>query len=312
MSHYTVLVIGKNPEEQLAPFNENTESLSRDILTFHDEEDVYIKNYNEGSSEMVRLKDGNLIYKFGTESFDTEGSTIVSVPHKVRYPTFDEYCEEYCGGTRDPEKNRYGYWCNDNAKWDWYSLGGRWTGFFKYKKLTDWTLGTPGVFRNNAKIGYCDQLFKKDIDFEGMEDDVHKEAEIEFNKVASVVNGREFPTWKEVRSKYSEEDINDARKEYSNHTVIKDLEEAGFSMMFDELKDVYCGMDKEKYIEQKVKSCITTFAVLKDGQWYERGTMGWWGIVSDEKDKNEWSSQCTKLIDELPDDTLLSLYDCHI
>ena len=49
-----------------------------------------------------------------------------------------------------------------------------------------------------------------------------------------------------------------------------------------------------------------------DGQWYERGQMGWWGIVKNEKDADTWGKEFNLLIDSLPDDTLLSAYDCHI
>ncbi len=40
--------------------------------------------------------------------------------------------------------------------------------------------------------------------------------------------------------------------------------------------------------------------------------MGWWAMVSDEKDKNEWSKQFSSLIDSVSDDTMFSMYDCHI
>ena len=32
----------------------------------------------------------------------------------------------------------------------------------------------------------------------------------------------------------------------------------------------------------------------------------------DEKDSKVWDLEYTKLVDELPNDTLLSMYDCHI
>ena len=40
--------------------------------------------------------------------------------------------------------------------------------------------------------------------------------------------------------------------------------------------------------------------------------MGWWGFVSDEKDESEWENEFKKLISDLPDDTLISIYDLHI
>jgi hypothetical protein len=35
-------------------------------------------------------------------------------------------------------------------------------------------------------------------------------------------------------------------------------------------------------------------------------------MASDEKDKDTWNKEFAKLLDSLPDDTLLSVVDCHI
>jgi hypothetical protein len=57
---------------------------------------------------------------------------------------------------------------------------------------------------------------------------------------------------------------------------------------------------------------LRTFAVVKDGNWYERGKMGWWAVVFDEKDEEAWDYEFTKLIQNLDLDTWLSIVDCHI
>jgi len=36
------------------------------------------------------------------------------------------------------------------------------------------------------------------------------------------------------------------------------------------------------------------------------------GIVSDEKEKDDWNEQFAKLIDETDDETVLTVVDCHI
>lgn len=36
------------------------------------------------------------------------------------------------------------------------------------------------------------------------------------------------------------------------------------------------------------------------------------GITINEKDQDKWNEEFNKLFDSIPDDTLLSLYDCHI
>ena len=69
---------------------------------------------------------------------------------------------------------------------------------------------------------------------------------------------------------------------------------------------------KEEFIYKARSSAISTFALLRDGKWYEKGEMGWWGMVSNEKDQKEWDNQFVTLISDLPDDTVLSVHDCHI
>lgn len=67
-------------------------------------------------------------------------------------------------------------------------------------------------------------------------------------------------------------------------------------------------MDRETYLA--TDPGFTTFAVLKDGVWHEKGSMGWWAIVSDEK--ADWPAQYRALLDTVSDDAWLTVVDCHI
>lgn len=69
---------------------------------------------------------------------------------------------------------------------------------------------------------------------------------------------------------------------------------------------------KNQYIYNSQLSTISTFAIIKDGVWYEQGKMGWFGMSLDNKDKKEWDEDVKAIIDSLPEDTLLSVFDCHI
>ena len=40
--------------------------------------------------------------------------------------------------------------------------------------------------------------------------------------------------------------------------------------------------------------------------------MGWWGSGSDKKDQEEWNEEVKRLIQNVSDDTLLTVVDCHI
>lgn len=54
------------------------------------------------------------------------------------------------------------------------------------------------------------------------------------------------------------------------------------------------------------------FAILKHGKWYEKGKMGWWAMVSNEKSQNVWDKEVKQLIADIAPDTPVYIYDCHI
>ncbi len=58
-------------------------------------------------------------------------------PSKEKYPTLDKLAKDYFGYRK--VNGKYGYMSNPNAKWDWYSEGGRWSGYLTNKegKTTD-------------------------------------------------------------------------------------------------------------------------------------------------------------------------------
>ncbi len=80
----------------------------------------------------------------------------------------------------------------------------------------------------------------------------------------------------------------------------------------------YDRLKAEGYCDQALAKDVTNlgelkfFAILKDGEWYEKGEMGWFAIVSNEKAAETWETEQKKLLADLPGDTLLTVIDCHI
>lgn len=54
------------------------------------------------------------------------------------------------------------------------------------------------------------------------------------------------------------------------------------------------------------------FCLVIDGVWYEKGEMGWWGIVSNEKGDSEWDGEATELLSKIPEDATVYNVDFHI
>lgn len=291
MSHFTVLVIGEDPEEKLAPFSENIEVPEYEIGTVSKEEkESFLSHYREEKkiSPEVTFEEAYAIYGDDWNS------------NRWRQDK-DGLWKEY---------SRY----NPNSKWDWYSLGGRWLGFFKLKPGAAGTAGRSGAFDNEPlRPGNVDQARKCDIDFEAMRDEAGKKAAEYYDRFWAFVGDQSLPNWKNIRERHGKENIEFAREEYRNHPVSKLLnqsEEWRHEFLFEDISTM--AETRADYIEQARRSRVVTFAVLKDGQWYEKGEMGWWGMVSNEKDQSEWNNQFYELLESLPDNTLLSVYDCHI
>lgn len=282
MSHFAVLVIGDNVEEQLAPYDENieVEEYKRGLVS--DEEktrmiDYYSKKHNfNGTFEECYMKFGN---KWNDNSFRKNDDGLW-----YEYSTY-----------------------NPKSKWDWYSIGGRWSGFFKMKPGIEPILGIPGVFDNKPENDYGDIALKKDIDFEAMSNDEANKAEKCYDEVMKIIGHLpENESWESVLQRF--ENIDDARDFYNSQPRTKALKEN--KQFFIDAENFQ--ITREEYIENARMSTITTYAVVKDGIWYEKGKMGWWGISTNEIDPKEWDKKFKELIDSVDENTQFTLVDCHI
>ncbi len=158
---------------------------------------------------------------------------------------YDDFFSEYRDYIEDGED-----WCkigldgslwettNENAKWDWYDIGGRWDEFIKTK---------DGEFVNECELG--------DIDLTPFSDDDYEPEE----------------------------------------------------------KEDWEG-NKYRQLKEGVKNHITkenpAFCLVVDGEWFEKGKMGWWGITTDENEN--WKDVFNEIIAKLPADSEVILVDFHI
>ncbi|EIZ2107365.1 hypothetical protein MOQ95_001900 [Salmonella enterica] len=279
MSHFTVLVIGNNPEQSLAPYHEFECTCT---------DDQYVQEIDITSEILADIKERGsveevVIYNFGDDSIVSDESELdLEGQHTFGYAI-----------VRDGELIKAVRRTNPNAKWDWYVLGGRWDGFFLHKR---------GIRTNSLKKG--------EIDFAGMLADKAIKAKRYYEEFAAAVSGYEFPrTWTSVRTEIK--DIDKAREFYKSQPAIKAIEEAGINLLFECTVEHY-GNDEQEYVVRHASSSISPYAIIYEGNWIAKGEMGWWGISDDEVTQEQWDEKVSELIGELPDDTMLSLYDCHI
>lgn len=311
MSHFSLLVIGDDIDNQLAPFHEfectgedNEYVIDVDITDevkhdYQEEKKKKSEFVKENFVEFAKSWHGCETVAFGT-SPDKEGE------HKFGFIQLD----------KKGEVEKIIRRTNPNKKWDWYQIGGRWTGYFKLKQqvavLHRGILGNPGIQKLDPDYKsptgeYADQCLKGDIDVEEMRNEAGEEAAKKYDLFVTVTDGLpKIISWEKILKKYKE-NVDLARKEYHAQLAIKALRDNKETTWFD-FETFLCSRDE--YIDRARKDAIASFALLKDGKWYERGEMGWWGIVRNEKD--QWSDEFNKMFDALPDNTLVTVVDCHI
>jgi len=311
MSHFTVLVIGNDPESLLAPYHE---------FECTGENDQYVQDIDQTEEVQEQINKSNL--HEGLEWFGLENK-VVSDESDIDKDGAHQYGYAI---VVDGKLIKAVKRTNPNAKWDWYQLGGRWSGFFKVKPNSTGTQGERSLLsimsgQPAPDAGTADQALKGSIDFEGMRNDAANCAQKRYEDIQLAFDGEipqvEIP-WKTIvdgEGQFKDMSMDERRNFYHNQPSILKVNEArsknsdvfGFFIDLEKFQ-----ISKEEYVQKAREDAISTFAVIKDGKWYEKGVMGWWACVSNEKEQPDWNKEFNSLIDNLPDDTLLSIYDCHI
>jgi hypothetical protein len=317
MSHFTVLVVGEDVDKQLAPYHEfectgEDNEYVQDVDSTEEAKQAYeshLHGFIKGATFLEFVQD-----YYGRKSVLFGEKPDLAEEHKYGYVLLDE------NGDVAKVINR----TNPNKKWDWYQIGGRWNGFFKLKAgLTgvQGECGVPALFDPDYKpptADRADQCFKGDIDIEAMRDEAGATAAKNYDLFASVIEGLPpIVSWEEILEKHGLENIDAARDEsarlvhilYHAQPAVKALRENKDTVWF-EPNNFACS--REEYIQTARDGALMTFAIVKDGKWHERGKMGWFAFVSNEKESGEWESEFNALIDSAPAYTLFTVVDCHI
>ncbi len=213
MSHFIGLCFGEFWESNLDQYDENLEV--EPYIQYTKDEAIdevkkrHVKNY-ESALEMLNNKDLDLK---SIEYFQKEID-------KGLFISYEDAWEEAKGWGYeiDANENLLSTY-NPDSKWDWYVIGGRWSGYLILKERGE-----------NGEIIEVDQADFDEIDWDYM---------ISHNKIP------------------------------------------------------FCYIDP-------------------DGDWCEKGRMGWWAMVSDETSDQSWEKQFKDFIDSIDYNCIVTAVDFHI
>lgn len=201
---------------------------------------------------------------------------------------------------------------NPNKFYDYYTTGYR--GFLLKEKTED------------GKEQWVNEAYKGDIDFQGMFAAREKSARETYRKVVKALGYTPelAHTWASLVDQFSPKDgtkatmtRDEADAIYNAQKPVKDMQKAfkdnkltiediGFWAKVDD----FC-MTEDEYVASQHIHAIT-FGWVQNREYHSNGDMGWWAMVSNEKDPNAWDNEYKSFIDSLEDDDYLTILDCHI
>jgi hypothetical protein len=303
MSHYTVLVAidptdpsRPNLEAALAPFDENME----------------VEPYRE--YETGEPAD----YWSWEKTADVPEPTWAQVAefHNAKYDDeplhVDDEGRAYTVSTYNPK-----------SKWDWWSVGGRWTGWFQvrpeYIGHKDVINGKPGLMTEpNTDQGKCDGGPKHVLDFTRTRDWAQVDEAERYAQFQKLVEGTpQAELWSSFIARHEADKdgypINEAREVYHSQPRVRALKGTDFDWDTSEALERF-QRPREEVLARAAARAVPGRALLTlDGEWKEPGTMGWWGMSTDTPESEDaYYAWANEYIDSLDDEIVLVLVDVHI
>lgn len=250
---------------------------------------------------------------------DSEGDLVYALQHAARSCEGRRILVAESGSVSGKVR------CSDSGdKWDYYTIGGRWAGFLKLKPGGKGTShrrrGNFSMDLGESPAGYADVARKGDVDFEQMRNDKGVKARALWKRCREITGGQSWESWDDtlIRCKTGENakgepiiDIERAREEYNGQPAIELLKASKLDEFSWNIDDDLA-LEEETYVQRERDGACCLFAFLRDGQWTERGQMGWFATVGGEMSMPQWRSRFNAMLDALPDDTLLTVVDCHV
>lgn len=298
MSHFTVLVSAKSDEE-----------LEEKLLPFHEYECTGIEKYLE------------FVVEVPASEIETRAAEL-----KANYNYDDglsnsEVLEEWYGGELRPEG--WGRVTNPNAKWDWWVIGGRWTGLLKLKQAGMGRNGSPGLMTNKNTDPRCaDVAMAADVDWQAIHDEyVQRQADgykLRHHYIAIAENmdipeelyqkaEKDF-----LENKYARE-VGTPRKLalYQMAARLADEDGKWLHGSYSEIAS-YMNQSEKQYVAGIIGKAQTYAFIDLYGNWQQRGEMGWFGMDDTSKGTDNYDEAWWEFVKSLPDDQLVYIVDCHI
>lgn len=203
---------------------------------------------------------------------------------------------------------------NPRSKWDWWVVGGRWTGFLKLREpgAEDASSGDPGLMTEpNTDPSRADVARLKDVVLE-----VTDEERARYVALQAFVRA----AMETIPPRPGEDADHDAWRAW--HEAVKPAYDAykafhGDGDMFflgaEDIEPIYA-LDAREYAEfRELRSVLAPTVVTPEGGWSESGAYGWFGAhAATWRDNLSMLRRIRAMLRELDPERFIVAVDCHI
>lgn len=296
MSHLLVLVVGDDIERQLQPYHDF------DCTGTNDE---YVQCIDITAEILARIDAGErlpgVLSDYGLKDHilaDEAHARIVG----ERAPDMRGYAV-----VQDGKLFKAVTRTNPNHKWDWWVIGGRWSEFLITKPGADAELD-GNLSSSCQEQPAVNQARKGDIDMEVMRDKAGRQAAERWDTAASISRGEGWMSWKHVLDVVHGGNVIAAREAYRAQPVIHAVAQALYTS-YDQV-DEYL-VPRDQYIEEERAFAMVPYAVVMNGEWLDKGLIEQLGVSEAAQIWQAWGTRAIQILEALPDDTLITVVDCH-
>lgn len=213
---------------------------------------------------------------------------------------------------------------NPNSKWDSWTLGGRWGGWFPVNEgvhFSEYGLGYPdGQSTPLNRLGYADIIQVKNFNYHQKIRESADKAAQEYGNFLRATHGMDYGlTYEELAEKHAAETginvLSDLSKE--SEPVRRAVRQEWFSQDFVQFNNSIGGTFREdpheywcintggrhKYILDRINKATAPHAFLRDEAWEER--------LGGEEERPAWVQKSYEILTELNPDSWVMMVDCH-
>lgn len=393
MSHASLLVVTdsrpgeEEVQEILLPWHEYECTGIESYLVDVDKTDEIAEQFNE-PQKVVVLADSRVLSRWSDELYTAPpkdpsgfmdrkefelppGAREAEMPadearaHGIGYATMDAAAEAWCSATLH-EDGRYYKRTNPNARWDWWQVGGRYTGklspgYDPEKDPTNWETcrlcaGSPGrrlpaLITTPEEIGSDGKIpcngchetpgrsLKWPTSWVKFDGDQALWGSLDLEKMLTQAREKKGAEWDAAEAEFEKKRADHPSTTGSFGELLQRYEAvvAAFRADMDANRGtgaVYQRIEADPHanrlrelvghagvwdysIEAYTRAAhvataapLTCWAIVKDGRWYEKGEMGWWGMSSN--DVPDWPETMSAILSSIRPDQWVTVVDYHI